>query len=592
MLLKGVISAFCAYFLAEYGAFPHLIPAWLILSALFFVCLTKTSNSPFTKKEIIFLGGYALLFGAGMILSSHIHLEDPYNGLKEQNYITPFIRKDLFAFPFLALGMFIFAKFLCSCRFFGSRKADINTKIIGKPFWIITAVIAVCYLPYLLVYYPGMVFGDSLISILQVLRIDPLIEQQPVAYALFLRFCFWLGGVFRSHDCDPGIAISCVIQILFLSGCFSFLICWIVRRGSLRKHWYWILTAVFACVPYFAIYGITLWKDPIFSASLMMVTLFLADTVMGVPLTKMRGAAFGFFALFVLFFRGNGKAVFAALTLALLIAAILSRRKDYRTLFFLSLGFLFSALLVTGPIYTRLGIETRKEESMGIFLNQIARVGASNGRMNAEDEEFLNELLGMEWYPKVYHPCCVDWLKWDRHINRELLNDSLNFYEHWFSLFRKNPGIYFKAWELNTVGFWSLIPLEESSNTQKGVPRNIQENAADGETIGDYRITYQNLTGNDSLRKVFRTDAWSFPLGILHWALLLLGILLLLKNRWGSLLILVPSFALAFTLIAASPWFYWPRYGAAEHFLFPLYVFLFFLSTDHDLKRTFTEKLC
>ena len=60
---------------------------------------------------------------------------------------------------------------------------------------------------------------------------------------------------------------------------YSILIQWIVQRLGARKVWGNALAAVFGITPYIATYSIAMWKDPLFSAAIVVITVLLFDLV-------------------------------------------------------------------------------------------------------------------------------------------------------------------------------------------------------------------------------------------------------------------------------------------------------------------------
>ena len=75
-------------------------------------------------------------------------------------------------------------------------------------------------------------------------------------------------------------------------------------------------------------------------------------------------------------------------------------------------------------------------ESVGIPLQQMARVVEENGKIGEEEEEFLDNLMPMEKYLEYYNPYLVDPIKWAPEFNTDYLNaNKEEFFKTWFSLF-------------------------------------------------------------------------------------------------------------------------------------------------------------
>lgn len=291
--------------------------------------------------------------------------------------------------------------------------------------------------------------------------------------------------------------------------------------------------------------------------------------------------------LIVAFSRNNGIYIIACTEIILLVYWLVTRSKPERS--FTHIGKLAGliacvvvlCLVVTGPIYRALGVApSPKVESVGILLNQMARVAALDGDMSESDKEYLNSIVPLDEYKTLYSPTCTDSLKWSASFNNAALEND--FFEHWLSLLVQNPRAYFEAWELQTFGFWAVNQptAYTHGNIGSGVPRNTVE--AYATDLDVYQINAENKLGHDSLRDVFSQNNQSIPVSIIFWSVAFLSICLCLSGRGRWVIALVSSLALLGTLIVASPIWYWPHYGAAVQFLIPFYVALVVMRR-HDL---------
>lgn len=347
----------------------------------------------------------------------------------------------------------------------------------------------------------------------------------------------------------------------------------------------------FSLSPHIATYSIAMWKDPFFSTALTLATLLLMDFVLSkgaiIKSSKAWLPCFLILLLIVAFIRNNGIYIIACTEIILLVYWLVTKRNPERN--FAHIGKLTGliacvvvlCLVVTGPIYKTLGVASSpKVESVGILLNQMARVAALDGDITESDREYLNSIVSLDEYKTLYSPTCTDRLKWSSSFNNAALEND--FFAHWLSLFVQNPRAYFEAWELQTFGFWAVNQpnIYTKLNISGGVPRNtVEAYAAD---LDVYQINAENKLGHDSLRNVFPQDSRSIPVSIIFWSVAFLSICLCLGGRARWVIALVPSLALLGTLIVASPIWYWPRYGAAVQFLIPFYVALVVLAQQQE----------
>ena len=523
---------------------------------------------------------FSLLLSAAALFGRHLHITSPYFGRMHDNYILPFGWTDLLLLALLtALFTFLLGiLFRALDRAPGELCSDAPA-LAGRRgrFFLILLLLFACWLPYLLHYSPGFLFTDTVISLEEAIGEAPLDNRNPVLFTLFLRLCFLLTG-----DLTATCLLFSLTQMLCMAATLSYLICWLQARGRLKRGWVILLVLLFGLNPYVAALSVASWKDPLFSAALVLWSLLLADLALSLSspalaaLVRRRSwkLLFAFLTLFLLFWRNNGFSAVLAAAAVLLVPVLRRRGAAFRhTLLICLAGLLFWAVMVM-PVYRSLGISTPKEEGGGILLNQVARVAACEGEMNAEERAYLDELLPLEAYPDAYRPCCVDLLKWDPRLNGSALAGS-RFLRSWIGLGLKNPRLYLEAWALQSYGFWALTRPEidlNITNITAGVPFNTP---GDGVLpVGSREIRFHSWLGHGLWDRLLPMDFWSIPLGLLNWAVLLTALYLLLRGRRALLLALAPSAGVMAGLLVLTPISYLARYEAGVQFLAPFFLLL------------------
>lgn len=557
------------------------------------------SYGDLTRTERIAQLAYSFVLSIAVVLGFHITITGKlYIGLSNENYISPYGFSDI-----IALVCIIFCFYRIFAALFSlakernlTRTPSDSTRTIVQPSWK-TVIICGCalflmYLPYLLVYFPGFIFGDS-ISSLQQIATGSYSNHHPFFYTMLIKACLDFGTLIGA-GATGGCAIYSIIQMALVSACFSYMINWIVIRSGL-KTWHRIaLIIVFGLSPYICTYSIAMWKDPLFSCAVVIASLQLTDYSLSsgkVASSKLWVVSFGLMLVLIGLLRSNGIAILALLLVAFLFINIadnkhalnIVNRKKVTSFVAASL---LACLLITGPIYGMLGVaKAPRAESVGVPLSQMARTVALGGAMSDSDHEYMGTILPIGDYVNLYKPTCIDTLKWNDSFNGAALDDP-SFFAHWASMLVRNPGIYFEAWELQTFGFWAINSTEVNTfavNIISGVPRNLYEEYS--YELDDLGITCENLLVLDRFRSIFPADQWSIPLSIIHWFIFWLAMLILLLRRPLNGLGLIPTLGLIASVVLASPIWYWPRYGAAEHFLIPLYIYLLYVTitqTSHQ----------
>lgn len=443
---------------------------------------------------------------------------------------------------------------------------------------IVASCLFLFWLPYLYIYYPGFIFNDSRSSIWQALGQMQLNNHFPVMYTLFIKLCLRIGAHFGSLV--RGVALYSLLQMIFMAWGISYLISWLYIRFSLKKWMLVVLTGVFALSRYIAQYGIAMWKDPIFSIAVVLVTIWLFEllykedarrTIEAWKMIRLLCAL-----LVMILSRNNGIYItFAILVVTLLGVLFYKNRKQMGKVLLVIVIAIVCAKVITGSVYESWGVmkDDEKTESYGIFLAQMARVVVCDGNLSEADKEYMNKIVPIEEYTSVYKADCIDSIKWSEHYNGGALEKD--FFKTYFSILKKNPKICFEAWELQTFGFWTLNQpeiLTFDGNILCGALRNVQP---DG--VGIEGIWTKPVDENAKLVKLFPYQSKCIPIGYAHWLLIGLALFALIRYNWKRLVVLSPALGLMATLIIASPIYYWPRYGLAQQLLLPLFIIMIFV---------------
>lgn len=546
----------------------------------------------FKQKEIVAMVAFALLLALSIVLSNHIVISgSTYSGRVTENYIAPYSLSDLGVFiaafaitiTCCLLLYFLFCKGINSAF----KRVD-NQPLKAKPIAICALVIFALQLPYLLAYYPGLIFNDSISSISQALGLSPYYNHHPVAYTLLIQACIEIAHALGLST-NTGCALYSIVQMVVMCTTYSIMIQWIVQRTGARGWCRIVLVALFGLTPYIVTYSIAMWKDPLFSAAIVLATVLLFDFMKSEGRIARRSKSwillFSLSCFVIAFFRSNGILVDLGIFLALSAFSLFGREgaRSGHAIYWVATAIpacaLAANLIITGPLYTALGIApSSKVEGYGIPLNQMARVAALDGDMSESDKEYMNELLPLSEYETAYSPTCTDPLKWDDRFNSEPL--ETDFFSHWASMFIKNPVVYFESWELQTFGYWTLnhpAVLLHSGNISGGVPRT----AADPMDAESFGIFPQNLLGENA-ETLFPLDTPSVPLGWVTWGVAFLALACILKGHARYLIPLIPCLMLIASLLIASPIWYWERYGAAMQFLIPFFISMPFAMAKHE----------
>lgn len=578
---KYIIAYVFAIYFSKYFRMPLGGSMWVIIAPLNCLILNSKKIIIILRKCIknIFFILFIVLLSITLILGRHVQLNGSmYTGLANLNYISKYGINDIIAIPIVAIEMgIISAAIICfmqkiSFRFYNEKKS-------GSSCWKKYSIgLFAVWFPYFLTHYPGYVVGDALNSIWQIKEIIPWSNHHPLVYTYLISICLKVGEAIK--DITFGCAIYTVLQMIYLAVGLGYIIEWI-RRKNVSEIYIYATFILFGFVPFFAELSIVMWKDPIFSVTIAIWTLMLADYVMlkgNISNIKKFLGIHLLLTLIICFFRNNGVYIILTVEAVMILIALFqkSRKEKIRGLHRLIISNLIVILVVeiiTGPIYTSYNLQGEAVESFGIFLNQMARVVALNGEMSKSDREFMNELLPIEMYSENYHPCSIDLLKWNEKFDEEYLeNHKGQFVKVWLSMFAKNPGCYFESWELMTIGYWGINRWElneDASNITKGNLDILNE-------VENCGIKTSNLLENKYIdfEKIFKTEDASISLAVINWLALFITVLFCIRKKYYWIIITAPTLGNIATLLIASPYAYWQRYGLVQYYLIPIYIVL------------------
>ncbi len=239
---------------------------------------------------------------------------------------------------------------------------------------------------YLLVFWPGLMSQDS-IGIWEQIVTGKFVHAVPVAYTLSLWLVtrLWL---------SPSIAAF--FQIMVLGGILGWSISVMRDLGS-PKWLTWLTSFALAISPANSVLSITLWKDILFSAFVVYLTiLFLKITITNGAWLNQKSTwlPLGIALILVSLYSRNGFFV----SLISLLFVFLFYKKNWRAIFKSTSLFLFVYFLFTGPLYRALNVDSPDKSRRAIIAVQILSTHMEAGTyISPEDKKILMPILSGEY---------------------------------------------------------------------------------------------------------------------------------------------------------------------------------------------------
>ncbi|WP_188754912.1 DUF6020 family protein [Microbacterium album] len=319
------------------------------------------------------------------------------------------------------------------------------------PMW--SAGIFCAWVPYLLLYWPGVVLPDSFASIGPMLGERPLENHHPLAFTLFVGV-FLHAGAFLGLSVTSSIALFSLTQMAIMATALGYACLWLTRRTHATVVTASAVAAFFAFTPVFAIYAINVQKDPLFAVAIMLLCLLLSDAAatndgLRNPWTIARLALL---AAWVSLWRNGGTVIVAACAVLLIFVW---RRKAARAVLSVLAALLAVTIAVSAAEAS--GVTPAPQaEKLAVPLQQVARAMYTDGEISEDQAAVLEEVLPVERWRELYTPARVDAIKWAPDFDDEYLDAHTGrFLSVWLAMAPTNLGAYVEAWMLETFGFWA-----------------------------------------------------------------------------------------------------------------------------------------
>ena len=529
----------CLYNFNEEVNYSFMLIIMMVLVGYFF----KTSDLNFSKKTKKYATILSIVLGTVLVFGKMT-----YDVIEINNATFITIPSILYAILKISLLYPLLKRLLCLFYEY-IPKINIltkNNKINKKYFIFFFLIIFICYIPYLIHYYPGKITYDTNLQ-LSFIKNGILSDVHSLIHTNFIGLFVNIGlNIF--HNENLGIMFYTLFQMLFLAFTYAF-VCYYLSKKNVNFKIILVILFSYAILPIYTHYAVTVWKDILFATSFVYIVIFLNELRTNKTIFNYLGLIFGLFLLF--FMRSNGIYIF----LVMLPFLIYYWQKDLKPLIIVGSIFLMF-LLIKYPVYNYFNVSSSSiSESLAIPTEQMARVITKNGNISLKEEEFLNSITDVANIPNIYLPYIVDPVK--NTFNNLILKEKLgDYFKVWKSLLFKNLGTYIEAYLSITLGYW--YPGVNYWSTITLANPNIIDITA------SHKLPLAGIIWNIGL--AFLITLLSFTLS------------LYLKRK--NYLLYVPFLGLWLTMMIASPVYAEFRYVYGLFTSLPIILFLPFLKKE------------
>lgn len=466
---------------------------------------------------------------------------------------------------------------LCASKPF-SECGRLRPAVLGRhPFVVSAIVLALCWAPYLVVFFPGSLPYDGVRSLNQFLTDAPLENHHPVLmnmlYALLYSAGSGVAGLLgtgaESAFSPDNLGIFSIV--LFQTVCcvlaFAAVVGFLAKMRA-PSPLVWLTLAFFALFPLWGSFAQAAMKDGFYNAVLAVFVLACAQVL--IPAVRDRDeptlgmwVALFFSALLACLARNNG----VYLAVPTLIAVALLVREKRAVIAALATAICYVA--ITGALWPAIGVDmsTTQKEMLSVPFQQTARyVSTYPDDVTEEERAAIEGVLPYDELPSLYCPDLSDPVKESYKLYNAKVEGSEEYTEEhpdalkeylkaWVSMGLRHPGCYLQATVANTYAyFYPGVIVGPEIN--RSIFSFYMQTGAINETFHphyvvseDVRLAFQNLVEGGQETPVLKRF-WSPAVYV--WILLAGWCYALHRKKSGLVgaVLLIPATILLLTTLA------------------------------------------
>lgn len=408
-------------------------------------------------------------------------------------------------------------------------------------------VCMLCWLPYYLYQYPGIMTPDSINQFEQVLGYIPYSNHHPWVHTLVFGFFYQLGYALTGSMVS-GVSVYTFFQMCLLAVSISYFIA-TLRAQRIRPFLLFLITGFYALVPYHAVFSVTIWKDIPFAAAVLLFSCSILRLCIHGSINMQNLTVFTISGVMICLFRSNGWYAFLFSLPFLLFGFRHKAKKIYPLLFLI----LCCAAIVKYPVMRAFHVEQPDFiESVSIPMQQITAVICNNRPLSEKETALIEEVVDLTYIHELYNPGFADNIKeLVRAGNQDyLVSHKKEFFQLWLHLGLRYPGDYLTAYVKQTYGYWypdSFYLVAE----------------AEGVSATDLGVSHTPLIGGPLVVKgkeiaiklggmvpIYGT-LWS--MGVACWVLLFCISVVIIRGESYKLICYLPGITLLLTVLIATP---------------------------------------
>lgn len=419
-----------------------------------------------------------------------------------------------------------------------------------KWFWITAGILFLCMIPFLLINFPAVMTPDSLSQYRQIIGTQHYSDHHPWAhtmvFAFFYNIGFWITG-----DTYLAIAFYTVAQMILVSLSIAYVWMTLYEMG-LKKGCCVAGLLLFVICPYNLVYSVTIWKDILFSMSILVLTVTLFRLYEQLKAGQKAGIRdwilYGLSAFAMCMLRHNGLYGFAA---AAVILFILFGKRMWNLLL-ITVGVLCACFIIKGPVMSAVDVTPGQFVfKLCIPLQQVCRVVAHELPLEEEEMALIEKIGDVSYVVENYEGGCADYMTaWVEAGNQDyLIAHKGKYLKLWIDLGLRYPGEYIQAFIDQTKGYW--YPMAPQQTVFWGITQH--ETGLVSQAVIEGPVVLKICEILTKLYTIFPLYGILYSMGAMFWILILCGAVAIRNRLYSVVGMCQPVFWVTVTLFLATP---------------------------------------
>ena len=370
-----------------------------------------------------------------------------YDKLNSWNMITNNFLYTISAIILLTI-IYFFIIYILN-KYFNKKYTKLPSKIStvifeNKAFIFPFVIILTCWLPYLIIKYPGSPGWDFYHYLNNYYSYDNVLTQHfPLIYVLasmqYIKFGLFIKNV------NIMLFLLTLTHAFIMAYSFAYIFKYL-KKWKTPYRTRWLLLIFYSVMPLFPNYATTIYHDTIYASLVLIFSLMLTDLYSDNNKPTKFYLKISLISLLICLTRKNGIYIVFPTNICLLIKFIIKNKIDRKIIksFFCIIPIVF--FFISEAFFDLYYVKTSYLEAMAIPIQTISRY--SRYHQNDISKEELDDINGIIDFKKAgeeYEPKIVDKVR-NNYANYYATNKEIkDFFKTWGILFLRHPDTYIQA---------------------------------------------------------------------------------------------------------------------------------------------------